>query len=272
MEIEGQNFSTKFDWSRADKDAYMVCSYNQNPPFPVSILSNSFCKACIKITEEHKTDEFKTIRQRNAYYDFLSYIFENSNLPDNKAKNIKFFHATTTVTTWGVIGAAESIGRKIALSDESINILSEVNKILFSENMFVIRYLLFSQILKIPFKFVNNSPCVVQPVELSCFDFDIQMVEFEQSIVSNYLSVNQSRFTEKITAEINKTLNPNWFVDYFVKPFNIANDYALPWAKGALNTKELDFMNYKHRKAIGCATVHFFHKKTYDEFLRFINP
>ncbi len=272
MEIEGQNIQTKFDWLRRDRDLYLMLSYNQQPPFPSDFLTQStFCKACIEITKVHKPDEFKTIRQRNAYYDFISYLFEFSNLPDKKAKQIKFFHATTVVTTWNVIGAAESIGRKIALSNESINILSDVNKILFLENMFVIRYLLFSDNLKIPFKFVNNSPCVINPVEISCFDFDIQMVVFEQSIVANYISSNTQKFTKEIINEINKTLNPNWFVDYLVKPLNISSDFALPWSKSALNVKDLDFMNYKHRTTIGFATVHFFHRKTFSEFNSFIN-
>lgn len=272
MEVEKLTSDSQYDWLRKDREEYLILSYTASGPFGDDrINNNSFCTASLKITKAHRPEEFKTIRERNTYYDFISYLFDFSAVPKPKAKDIKFFHATATVTTFSVIGAAESISRRLALSKESINILTDVNILLFSENMFVIRYLLYDPVLSIPFKFVNNSPCVVGPVEISCFDFDIQMVNYEQSIVANYMNANSQKFTPEVIKEINNTLNPGFFVQYVVKPVNIAGDVAIPWAKSALNVEELNFMNYSHRYAIGVTTVHVFHKKKYSDYFTFIN-
>lgn len=278
MEIPAPPPSSKFDWVMYDRLAYTRLSLDTEPPWPSELITkNTFCKACLEITKERRSAEFKAVRERNAYYDFISYVMEYTKLPDEKARGIKFFHATTAVTTWSAIGAIESLATQLPVaksfmpSQDAINLLKEINEILFKENMYVIFCLLFTQDLKIPFEFVNNSPCVIHPREISAFDFDIQMVRFEQSMVTSYITNHSEKFTDTIKGEINDTLNPSWLKSV-MKPDGLATD-AMDMAKSGLKIKDLDFMSYRHRTAIGFASVHIFHRirGDYNAFLKKIN-
>ncbi len=274
MEINSPPLSSKLDWLLYDRQQYIKLSFETSPPWPAPLINqNSFCNACLEITKERKHSEFSLVRQRNAYYDFMSYVFEYSSLPSKKCKDIKFFHATTVVTTWAALGAVEGIASSMVLSKDTISLLSEVNRLLFSENMYVIFCLLFAKDYNFPFEFINNNPCVVNPKEIDSFKFDIQMVHFEQSIVRDYITSHKDRFTTAVIAEINDTLNPSGAVMSLVSKITGGiSRAAMKMAKDALGVSDLDFLNYRHRTAIGFATVHIFHKKTgdYNNFLKSI--
>lgn len=265
MEIAKPPLSSKLDWLLYDRLAYTRLSMEISPPWPGELINkNTFCQACLNITKERKSDEFLSVRQRNAYYDFISYVFEYSSLPDKRAKDVKFFHATTAVTTWAALGAVEGVASGAVLSKAVIKLLSEINKMLFNENMYVVFCLLFSND-KFPFSFVNNSPCVINPKEISCFEFDLQMVRFEQSIIENYISAHKDKFEASVVAEINDTMNPSGKIMRFVNWMTggIARE-AMKMAKAGLGISDLDFLNYRHRTSIGFASVHIFHRKTGD--------
>jgi hypothetical protein len=262
-----------YDWYIGDRLAYSRLSYRSPGPFPDSFIrSNTFCVACLNVTRGRRASEFTSIRQRHAYYDFMSYVFEYTSIPDRRLRDIKFFHATTAVTTWAALGAAEGIVRSLVLSSETINVLSEINRILFEDNMFVIYCLLFSPDFRFPFAFVNNSPCVVHPREISCFEFDLQMVRFEQSIVETYITSHSDQFTDTVRNEINATFNPGIMMGPVSAITGGISRRAMKMAKDELGVSELNFMNYRHRTAIGFAAVHVFHRKQsdYPGFLRSI--
>lgn len=272
MEKNNPPINSKFDWLLFDRDTYTRLSYDIKPPWPPDLITkNSFCNACLAITKERRPTEFDMVRQRNAYYDFISYIMEFSNLPHQKAKQIKFFHATTVVTTWNALGAIEGLVGNLMLSNETIAVLKDVNALLLGENMYVIYCLLFTKESNIPFEFVNNNPCVVHPKEISCFEFDLQMVRFEQSIVRDYILNHKSVFTNTVTDEINGTLNLSTLKS-ILKPNSLA-DIAIAMAKSGLKLTDLDFLNYRHRTAIGFAAVHIFQRKIdeYSDYLKKIN-
>lgn len=68
-----------------------------------------------------------------------------------------------------------------------------------------------------------------------------------------------------MTQEINDTLDPNAFGQFFNFP-----QRSFDWAKSALQVKALDFTNTDHRKAIGFAALHIFHRKSYSDYQLFI--
>lgn len=272
MELYSTQVRSPFDWSFRDREAYVRLSLTTNPPWPDSIIrQNTFCNACLNITRDRRSSEFTRVRQRNAYYDFISYIFEYSSIPDRRVRPIKFFHATTVVTAWAALGAIESFGGRLSLSSSTIAVLSEVNRILFADNMYVIYLLLFTKTLNFPFAFVNNNPSVVNPQEITPFEFDLQMVRFEQSIVGSYISSNRDRFDSTVISEINNSLNPDGPIMRSVSFITggIARE-SMNMARTNLKVLDLNFLNYKHRTAIGFATIHIFHKKTnnYKEYLK----
>ncbi len=274
MEIQNPPLSGTYDWLLYDRLAYTRLSLDTNPPWPDALIrQNTFCNACLNVTRARRASEFTSVRQRNAYYDFMSYVFEYSSIPDRRSRGIKFFHATTAVTTWAALGAIEGVARSVVLSQATINVLSEVNRLLLEENMYVIYCLLFTTENNFPFAFVNNSPCVIHPREISCFDFDLQMVRFEQSIVENYITSHSDQFTDTVRNEINGTLNPSGALMSTVSFITGGiSRQAMNMAKSGLGVSELSFMNYRHRTAIGFATVHVFHRRIsdYTNYLRSI--
>src|SRR6478609_2117546 len=76
MELQNPPLSSTYDWLLYDRLAYTRLSYETNPPWsPALINQNTFCNASLNVTRARRANEFTSVRQRNAYYDFMSYVF-----------------------------------------------------------------------------------------------------------------------------------------------------------------------------------------------------
>jgi hypothetical protein len=91
------------------------------------------------------------------------------------------------------------------------------------------------------------------------------MVETEQGVVENFLTQNRARLTPSVVQEINDTLDPTRFGQFF----NFSRR-SFEWAIKALGVSGLDFTVRAHRQAIGFASVHIFHRKSEQEYLAFM--
>jgi|GEM_PF-2463257 len=243
------------DWYLADQIQWQntsVGGYIKHLP-----QKNSFILACIYNTRNLRPNEYTNVQQRHNYYDLISYVIQHDPNTPAALKKVKFFHATSFVTSSPGIGSVDSPAGAAMLKQDTRIILREVNVGLFAENMKIIKKLLFEW--KEPRSPKNEKE------KLSAFEFDMQMVEFEQQYVEDYIQRNISRFTSDIKTDINDTIDPETSgqcLNPTIQP--------MKWALKALNIKRLNFTNMEHRRAIGFASVHIFHKKTIKEYLKFM--
>lgn len=93
------------------------------------------------------------------------------------------------------------------------------------------------------------------------------MVETEQGVVENFITQNKARFTASVVRDINDTMDPSAFGQYF----NFSQR-SFEWAIQALGVPKLDFTLRNHRQAIGFASVHVFHRKSKQDYLAFMKP
>jgi hypothetical protein len=173
------------------------------------------------------------------------------------ARNVRFFHATTAVTGSPGIGTVDTVIGTAVLKPDTRVILREVNAELFQANMAIIQNLLLNW--KEPRSPANPSGAI------SAFEFDLQMVEYEQTKVEDHIRRNQARFTPDVVTDINDTLDPTGFGQSF-NP----SQQNFQWAMQALGVSKLDFTKREHRIAIGIAAVHFFHRKSLKDYLTYM--
>lgn len=224
---------------------------------PTLSPNNTFMRAAWYNTLHLNAHEYQTVGERHDYYDLISYVIEHDPGTPKAARGVRFFHATTAVTgSPGIESVDKPIGQ-LKLGADARQILRDVNVELFSLNMRVIRDLLSNW--KEPRDPENPGG------RIGDFDFDIRMVETEQALVGDYIKQFSSRFTPTVVQEINATMDPNRFGQFF----NFSRT-SLEWAVKALGVSTLDFTLTDHRQAIGFAEVHFFHRKSLQDYLAFM--
>lgn len=218
---------------------------------------NTFVRAAWYNTVNLRPQEYGTVNERHNYYDLISYVIERDRGTPDAVRNVRFFHAATSVTGSPGIGSVDTPIGLAKLGADTRQILRDVNVELFALNMGVIRHLLSTW--KEP-----RDPQVPRG-RMNAFDFDIRMVETEQALVEDYIVRNKKRFTASVVQEINDSMDPSVFGQYF----NFSRS-AFEWAIGALGVPRLDFTVREHRQAVGFATVHIFHRRSRQDYLTFM--
>lgn len=271
--ITGGSLRGQQDWHEVDRVDYYRASNGGLPVNP----NNSFFKASLYNTQNYLPEEYDIIWLRHVYYDWVSYLLKYPmDKTWNKVKDIRFFDAVNITTgVWGLSSAPALQQGTVTsalsgtfggpqLSSDTVTVITAINQMLFKENMIVIKNLFFD----IKFPFIIPQGCFVsvqKPIEMSALNFDLQMVEFEQRAVATYINLNQSLFTAKVVKEVNNLMN---YVPPAIGTFLVKE--GIPRAKKLLNVSYLNFMEYKHREAIGKAMVFFLHRKSEAEFLKFM--
>jgi hypothetical protein len=245
------------DWLAVDREEWELAS--QEGAESALSSGNTFMRAVYYNTQNIRPKEYQTVRERHDYYDLISYVLEHDRNTPEALRNIRFFHAATAVTGTPSIGSVDTAIGLIKLGEASRQILKDVNEELFALNMEVIHNLLFTW--KEPRK--PGDPAATKAIDP--FEFDLRMVEKEQRTVEDYIGRNRQRFTSSVKDDINQTLDP----DKFGQSFNFSR-MSFEWAIKALKVQSLDFSNIEHRKAIGFASVHIFHRKSYSDYEVFI--
>ncbi|WP_156965384.1 hypothetical protein [Paracoccus sphaerophysae] len=236
-------------------------------------LAWTFLDAARYNTLKMRPGEYQSISQRHAYYDLISFVIEHDRNTPPDLRQIKFFHAATLVTTQLQLGAVELIDnfdhlgplagvaqaaaeRCAPMSPETIQLLSEINKELFSVNMGVIKRLLFEW--REP-----RDPREARPVNsVTPYQFDIAMVELEQATVERIL--RSKNLSERTRKELESTADNCLFRAWQV--FN-ASSIAKPYLS-SVGISSPRFTDVAHRKALGKAIVSKFHNKSTAEFAK----
>ncbi|MFQ5794235.1 MAG: hypothetical protein ACE5JP_04200 [Candidatus Bipolaricaulia bacterium] len=241
-------------WYYADRIAWQRARRHGDP----ARLSeaNSFIQVAIYNTRNHNPELYTTIAQRHDYYDFISYILEHDPNTTEANRDVRFFHAAAIVTASPGVGTAETIVGAVVLSDDSRRMLTEMSVVLFGYNMRVINNLLFE------WQEPRNPLQVGSTERISALDFDLKMVEVEQSIVEDYLKRNRASLTPQVVREINLTLNPT-------RSWLLRDPQEFRWAMTAVGGP-LDFTIQAHRIAIGKALVFMFHGRSMQTYLDYM--
>jgi len=262
------------DWTKADRVQYLKLSRNYTSREIQARLDRqdgmawSFLDAARYNTIKLAAKEYDSISQRHAYYDLISYVIENDRNTPKAVREVKFFHAATAVTSSLQIGAVDNLDlwdkltgavfkqNCITLSDESRTYLKSINEELFVSNMAVIRRLLFEW--KAP-----RSPLANRNQNISAIDFDLEMVDFEQGKVEEYVTLHPP--SNNVRSEISGAAENCLF-------------RAIPSINPALSIREYlaaiglpnnpPFFSLDARKAIGKAWIAVLHKKSVSDYVR----
>lgn len=227
---------------------------------------NSFFDAAVSNTKARRAGEYKTIRQRQSYYDYMAHRLERASGDNAALRDIKFFHAATSVTIQAELGIAESLlvtvleehfpslAKKFGVTKGSIELLTQINADLFSQNMEVIANLLY--VWREP-----RDPRAISPrTPISALDFDLAMVEFEQDAVEGVITKKGA--SDAALDDINTLLRKN------NNPLSVVNGVE-PWVKKA-GFGQRDFKNRAWRIAVGRALVFRFHKQSEATYLAYM--
>jgi hypothetical protein len=224
----------------------------------LSTTKNTFVKAAIFNTQNNNPEEYVTISQRSAYYDVVDALAAEGILP----KKVRFFGAAAKVTNSNSVGSIEGLTGWSLHSKEAIKILKDVNKILFDANIKVINRLMSRGKPTDPKQ--PDSTDALSPMQ-----FDLNMVDVEQSIVETYLKGKTANLTDEAIKDINDDLNFKGLIRT-IGENTVASPQPLNWAKAALGKDTLDFMQKADRVAIGKALVFSLHANTFDEYKAYI--
>lgn len=170
---------------------------------------------------------------------------------DNEASDIKFFSAAESVTGIFFLGGVEW-SPDCLVSEDAEDFLQRLSANLYNSNIKIARKIINDPI----FIFDPNNTINKVP---SSFEFDMKMVEFEQSLVQQFIieetNTNSNAFS--IFSEINQVLNinvgndcsfvPNWLPDVFKPEILIVVAEYLG--------RDIDFTIQEHREAIGKALI-----------------
>ena len=99
-------------------------------------------------------------------------------------------------------------------------------------------------------------------------DFDLDMVETEQSLVEHYLTAHANEITPKAKEEINDDLNAKGILRTLGTAFS--DTTFLRWAKLAVGVDAFNFFIKEHRVAVGKALVFQLHGRSFDDYKRYI--
>lgn len=242
---------TRKNWHDRDRLSW------QNESDDLTPTNNTFVRAAIFNTKENNPDRYTTIAERSDYYDVMDALTEVGVLPNK----IRFFGAASQVTHSNNVGCIERQIGKMLHSEAAIALLHGINQILFEVNMKMARRLLRNGTIIDP-----KNPLSTQPI--AAIHFDLNMVEMEQGILEDYLRAQLARMPkeegEKAIRDINRDLNFSGAIGTILK--FIANPQPMKWAKEALDVEKLDFLQRKHREAIGKAIVVSLHHTTFEEY------
>ena len=244
---------------RTEKDWYAVSMNNWGADIgKLSTTENTFVKAAIFNTQNNNPEEYETIAERSAYYDVIDALAAEGILP----KKVRFFGAAAKVTNRNSVGSIEGLVGWSLHSKEALQVLKDVNKILFNSNIQIINRLMSRGKPTDPKNPVSTDT-------LSPMQFDLNMVDVEQGIVETYLKGKTAGLSDEAIKDINDDLNFKGLIRTFGE-YTIASPQPLTWAKAALGKDTLDFMQKADRVAIGKALVFSLHANTLDEYKTYI--
>lgn len=277
-EVEGNApLNSPSDWKRSDRLIFATDSMNalNSDDLRVKIAgrhSNSFINAFHYNLRHARPSEYRTVAERNNFYNYASYLIEQAKGTKNETARVRFFHAATVGTGWSTIvpidnplvgsavgarGTFSGFGDVLELSDttdlrDAIALLKQLNAEIFTLNLPIID------------KLLNKWPDPRNPrgpdtQKLSALDFDLSMVELEQTIVQKLLDRQRPRAQILDVIDLLpkvKTVIEPWQKVGEVHPVDIAARWVAEAGHGPAS-----FANKSYRVATGRAIVFLLHSK-----------
>lgn len=262
-EVVGRVTDAK-DWRRLERMEYTRLSLSQPPTTLLRELPRvapTFVRAANVNTQADRPLEYADIQQRAAYYDLMALVIEHEPLTPKDVQGVRFFHATTIVTLRSMLGAPDQLSGTafdqgcLKTSPDTRSFIQEVNKQLFAVNMGVLRKLLFV------WKRAQH-PVSGDPAPVKAFDFDLAMVELEQSTVEDAIAA--MRPSQTVRRELNTLMGNCHYQLPVMRLMNPLGESAR-WADNARQAP-FDFFNREHRVLLGKALVTLLHKKSENDF------
>ena len=249
------------DWIESDRRRFQSLSIVLTGPQLMAAMPSvfTFSNAALHNSQNLGWAEYKSVDQRNAYYNLLSLVFEFDPNTSTANREVRFFHAATLITLWTQIGAVDSVDNTFCaqMSEETRSFLRSVNARLFEHNVGIINKVLF--VWKEP-----RDPTIAAPTsKLSGWDFDVLMVRYEQGIVER--AIQDLKPSQTVRTQISK-LDNNCALSYLGG--YAARGISKSWVDDAYPS--IDFFDIRHRKAIGYSLVTMFHKKSQDDFRKLL--
>lgn len=265
----------KRDWNRIERLKYIERSLKDSGPALVAGLQQTaphFTSAANANTQANRPGEYTSLAQRNAYYDLISLVIAFEPTTHAEVKPVRFFDATTIVTLRSMLGfpamykgsGVEDLAKSFSLcfagAGATKDFIEQVNVKLFAVNMSVINNLLFKW--KRP-----QHPSSGNPAKIDPYDFDLAMVDLEQSVVEQELKT--AKPPKAVIDEINKLFScadqPN-LLGGFLRRYSVLGD-ARKWSDNARGAGvPFDFSVQRHRVLLGKALVTLLHKKPESDF------
>jgi hypothetical protein len=204
--------------------------------------SKSFNSAASYSTQHLRSDAFKSVYQRNAYYGWVQ------GQADAKGYNSKWFGAAQLVTGLNAVGGTE-LPNLWVIKDNTEAFLKGGNAFLFSHNMKNAKDFLADGKLSGGFTDANGKSQSFNG--LSGMALDNKMVEFEQSKVQEYINGYKGKDLNSIIENINglmqNPLGPGAVKDVMKESFN--------------GGKSFNFKSYEDRVKLGQELI----KKSHNE-------
>lgn len=264
VEISSEKPIKPSDWSRFERLEYQRLSEaigNATALLRKLPTVQTFVRAANVNTLANRPSEYNSISERAAYYDLMSLVIEHEPLTPKAKRGVRFFHATTIVTSRMLLGAAEWLPEArvtpvkcLEMSKATQSFVEDVNAQLFSINMDVLRNFLF--IWSEP-----KNPITGLGTQ-SALEFDLTMVEKEQSAVS--LIINAVKPSKEVRAQLNTLYGKCLYQNPVIRWINPVGTSA-EWAEKARG-EAFDFFNERHRILQGKAIIAMLHKKDESDF------
>jgi hypothetical protein len=264
------------DWRKPDRVQWATDSYNLptlqalRARVASYASTNTFILAFAYNLGHNSPAEYASVTQRNQFYDYATLLLESA-AAKPEISQVRFFHATTIVTSWSAIGAVENsawdnpilrqvgsfLGSNTSDQNDAVALLRDINAQLFARNLPIINKLLntWDQ----PRDPRNNRRT------LNALDFDLAMVDFEQDTVQDVLSRRRPRpEIIKTIGNLSRFRGAIWTWDRIGGGHPL--DIAATWAEAA-GYHPNDFGDLSNRVAIGRALVFYLHGQSNNQTL-----
>ncbi|WP_334164997.1 hypothetical protein [Phenylobacterium sp.] len=245
------------DWLEADRKRFQALSTRLSGPELTNAMPAvlTFPNAALRNTREEKPREYRSVEQRNAYYNLISLVIEFDRNTPAPVKDVKFFHAATLVTLWTQVGAIDAVDDVfcVRMSADTRAFLRDANQRLFDANLKVVNRLLFE------WKEPRDPRAASPTAPISTWAFDAAMVRMEQDLVEDV--IRERNPSAAVRQEINSL---DSCVLSYLGNLAVRGGDTERWVADAVGRP--DFFKLEHRRAIGYAMITGLHRRTKADF------
>ncbi|MGB0870933.1 MAG: RHS repeat domain-containing protein [Flavobacteriales bacterium] len=202
----------------------------------------TFNSANIHNTQNLNTKAYQGVYQRSRYYGWVQ------NQISQGQSGSEWFGAAERVIQWDGVGSTE-LPNLWFMTDKTESFLKRGNEFLFESNIKKAQSLINDG--KLSGEFINANGITISFEGKTGIDLDYALVEYEQSLVQEFIDSYEGDDLDAIIQEINSNMN-----------INIADDMVNDVMDEEFNKgKDFDFNCYEDRVKLGQALIDKLHEK-----------